>query len=81
MVLSAVAMGAATLCAPTPAEAAPSIKKAIWGPARVDGRSQFPIYRDLGVGIYQAKLDWSEIAPYRPGRPTVPADPAYRWPT
>jgi hypothetical protein len=62
------------------AEAAPSIKKAIWGPATVDGRSQFPIYRDLGVGIYQATLNWSKVAPTRPVRPRDAADPAYRWP-
>ena len=29
---------------------APSRKKAMWGPVRVDGVSQFPIYDDLGVG-------------------------------
>ena len=62
------------------AHAAPSPKKAIWGPARVDGRSQFPIYRDLGVGIYQAALNWSAIAPTRPAHPTDPNDPAYHWP-
>lgn len=62
------------------AHAAPDIKKAIWGPALVHGRSQFPIYRDLGVGIYQTALNWSQVAPTPPGRPTDPADPAYRWP-
>jgi hypothetical protein len=70
----------ATLALAPPAEAAPSPKKAMWGPARVNGRSQFPIYRDLGVGIYQAKLLWSDVAPTRPARPKNPADPAYRWP-
>jgi hypothetical protein len=78
--LVSAAVAAAILCGAAPAEAAPSLKKAIWGPARVDGRSQFPIYRDLGVGIYQAKLNWSDIAPIRPARPTDPADPAYLWP-
>ena len=62
------------------AHAAPSPKKAIWGPARVDGRSQFPVYRDLGVGLYQAALNWSSIAPTRPAHPTDPNDPAYHWP-
>lgn len=57
-----------------------SSKKSIWGPAQIDGRSQFPVYHDLGVGIYQKALDWSAIAPTRPERPTDPADPAYRWP-
>ncbi len=60
--------------------AAPSVKKAIWGPAQVNGQSQFPIYRDLGVGIYQARLVWSDVAPTRPANPTDPEDPAYRWP-
>src|SRR5215207_11088083 len=69
-----------TLHAVPTAEAAPSIKKAIWGPAKVDGRSQFPIYRDLGVGIYQTALPWNTVAPTRPAGPTDPADPAYRWP-
>jgi hypothetical protein len=41
------------------ADAAPSRKKAIWGPVRVDGVSQFPIYRDLGAGIYQMELHWN----------------------
>ena len=63
-----------------PADAAPDTKKAIWGPAQVDGRSQFPIYDDLGVGIYQAQLLWNEIAPSRPADPTDPQDPAYQWP-
>ena len=62
------------------ASAAPSVKKAIWGPAQVNGKSQFPIYRDLGVGIYQAGLNWREVAPTRPADATDPADPAYQWP-
>jgi hypothetical protein len=57
-----------------------SPKKAIWGPAQIDGRSQFPVYHDLGVGIYQRSLHWNEIAPTQPERPTDPADPAYHWP-
>lgn len=61
------------------AVAAPSQKKAIWGPARVDGVSQFPIYHDLGVGIYQAVIGWREIAASRPVHPLDPNDPAYRW--
>jgi len=62
------------------ADAAPSRKKSIWGPATVDGRSQFPIYRDLGVGIRQDRINWSAIAPTRPADPRNPFDPAYRWP-
>ena len=69
------------LCAmAVPALAVRSPKKAMWGPTRVDGVSQFPIYRDLGVGIYQTRLSWAEVAPTRPRDPRNPADPAYRWP-
>ena len=68
------------LAFPVSAEAAPSRKKAIWGPATVEGRSQFPIYRDLGVGIRQDRVNWSVVAPTRPAHPRDPLDPAYRWP-
>ena len=54
------------LALPAVAGAAPSRKKAIWGPATVNGRSQFPIYRDLGVGIWQNRINWSKVAPTRP---------------
>ena len=43
------------------ANAAPTRKKAIWGPVQVDGVSQFPIYRDLGVGIFQIRLGWDSV--------------------
>ena len=69
------------LALPAAADAKPSRKKAIWGPATVDGRSQFPIYRDLGVGIWQNVISWDSIAPTRPAHPRDPADPAYRWPS
>jgi len=78
--IGAAALLLATTPAMATAEAAPSVKKAIWGPATVEGRSQFPIYRDLGVGIYQTTLNWSKVAPRRPARPRDPADPAYHWP-
>jgi hypothetical protein len=61
------------------AEAGQSIKKSIWGPVRVNGVSQFPIYRDLGVGLYQTPLSWAGSAPARPLSPTDPGDAAYRW--
>ena len=60
--------------------AAPSIKKSIWGPVERGGSSQFPIYSDLGAGIYQYTLDWPAIAPERPASPRDPGDQAYRWP-
>src|SRR5215216_1091814 len=54
-----------TLCLTVPAAAgaAPSRKKAIWGPVTVNGKSQFPIYHDLGAGIYQIQLSWPGAAP------------------
>ena len=68
------------LALPVGANAAPSRKKSIWGPATVDGRSQFPFYRDLGVGIWQDRISWATVAPTRPAHPRDPLDPAYQWP-
>lgn len=73
----------AALCcaAATTAHAAKTtIKKSMWGPVVVDGKSQFPIYEDLGVGLYQYTLNWAEIAPTKPDDPSNFNDPAYRWP-
>jgi len=70
----------ASLGAAESAQAAPDLKKSIWGPSDVDGVSQFPIYKDLGVGLYQTGFYWSSVAPTKPKRPTDPNDPAYRWP-
>jgi hypothetical protein len=56
------------------------LNKAIWGPSRVDGRSQFPVYRSLGARIWQTHMDWSQVAPRRPGQPANPSDPGYQWP-
>src|SRR5690348_9120015 len=55
-------------------------KKGIWGPVRVNGVSQFPIYKDLGAGIYMMRMNWWWVAPSRPADPTNPNDPAYNWP-
>ena len=76
----AAVLVAACCAAPVAASAKPSIKKAIWGPAAVDGRSQFPIYADLGAGIYETNLNWNSVATSRPSQATDPGDPAYRWP-
>jgi hypothetical protein len=45
------------------------------------GFSQFPLYHDLGVGIYETTLNWAAIAPTRPRHPRDPNDPAYKWPS
>jgi hypothetical protein len=52
----------------------------MWGPVEVNGVSQFPIYRQLGVGIFQMQLPWAGTATSRPANPRDPADPAYHWP-
>jgi len=77
MFLLAVALTAPSV---VPAEAAQTSRKAIWGPISVNGRSQFPLYRDLGVGIYEVVLHWADVAPQRPAHPASPTDSAYRWP-
>ncbi|MEA2449620.1 MAG: polysaccharide biosynthesis protein PslG [Thermoleophilaceae bacterium] len=78
--LGAVALLVLAL-APATSQAAPQTsKKAIWGPAVVDGKSQFPLYKDLGVGIYQRSVAWDKTASRRPANPTDPSDPAYDWP-
>jgi hypothetical protein len=58
-----------------------TLKKSIWGPTEVDGKSLFPAYRDLGVGIFQAEVRWYRVAQERPADPTDPNDPAYVWPS
>lgn len=82
MVLRALifAVLATMLALPALADAAPSRKKAIWGPIERDGVSQFPIYADLGAGIYQYSLGWHSSNDVRPVNPRDPADPAYHWP-
>jgi hypothetical protein len=66
------------VAAPTALGADPD-KKAFWGPLTVNGSSEFPVYHQLGVGIYQMDLAWSSVAPTRPVHPTNPNDPAYHW--
>lgn len=68
--------------AQAPAGAAPqTLKKAMWGLTEHNGQSMFPIYRDLGVGIFQTQARWDQIAVSRPAQPTDPNDPAYIWPS
>ena len=74
-----LALALAVLAA-SPASAAVTRKKAMWGPIELNGVSQFPIYADLGVGIYQTQLPWATTARTRPANPRDPADPAYVWP-
>ena len=64
----------------TSAGGAQTIKKSVWGEPPRNGVSQFPMYRELGVGLYQTALAWHGVAPVRPANPTDPNDSAYRWP-
>jgi hypothetical protein len=57
-----------------------SDQKAIWGPTTVNGQSEFPVYRDLGVGIYEMGLNWAGVAPTSPRNAADPNDPSYHWP-
>src|SRR3954454_2185430 len=63
-----------------PAGASAMGLKGMWGPAFQDGRSLFPTYRALGVGVYQDVLRWNLIARRAPRHSTNPNDPRYVWP-
>src|SRR6202035_4000279 len=68
---AAVALTAALLPAMLgEAVAAAHSLKAMWGPSIRNGVSQFPIYRDLGVSIYEDDLHWNLIAHRRPRNAT-----------
>lgn len=71
--LLALAVGAA-------GASAAKLEKGFWGPTSIDGRSQFPLYKKLGVTLYQIALPWSSTAPTRPANAKDPGDPAYQWP-
>jgi hypothetical protein len=74
LMLAFVALGA------TSAHAAVTTKKAIWGPVEIDSQSQFPVYRELGAGIYQTTLNWNEVADLEPLDAKDVDDPSYEWP-
>ena len=60
--------------------AAQAFSKAIWGDVYRNGVNQFPLYHRLGVSIYEADLNWAQVAPTRPHNAKSPADRAYLWP-
>ncbi len=67
---------------PPPPPASGQGVKAIWGTINLsDGRSAFPVYKDLGVQVFQYQISWKAMAPTKPADPRDPNDPAYRWPT
>jgi hypothetical protein len=76
----ALAAGLALGALGAPAASAAKLHKGFWGPTQVNGVSQFPIYKDLRVDIYQTGISWAQVAPTRPANPRDPADPAYTWP-
>jgi hypothetical protein len=67
-------------CALGAAPATATVQKGFWGPTSIDGVSQFPIYKDLGVTMYQMPLNWASVSSARPADPRNPNDPAYHWP-
>ena len=69
----------AVLLVPASAHAAKSQKKAIWGPIELDGESQFPVYKDLGVGTYQMLLEWDKVGVLEPLDAKDPEDASYEW--
>ena len=85
--LAAIALallGASLISAVQKADAAPApqtLKKAVWGLQEHNGQSMFPIYRDLGMGIFQTQVRWDQVAATKPANPTDPTDPAYVWPS
>lgn len=85
IVLVAAAFGVAT-----PSASAASFQNAIWGPFELPVGdvncptakapcSAFPIYKELGVDVFQFQIHWDEVAPTRPQHPRDPNDPAYEW--
>lgn len=86
-------VAAAACCAAVAVFAAPAqagAVKAIWGPDEFPAGSlacadrsvpcsAFPVYRELGVDVYQFQIHWDDVAPTRPRNPRNPDDPAYEW--
>lgn len=80
---SALALGLLLLAlgvAAPGAQAGTPLEKGFWGPAQVNGVSQFPVYDDLGVTLYQTSMSWATVAPTRPANARDPKDAAYQWP-
>src|SRR5437588_563706 len=57
-----------------------AFSKAIWGDVYRHGVNQFPLYKQLGVTLYQTELRWDQVAPTRPTNAFDSNDAAYRWP-
>jgi hypothetical protein len=69
--------------------AGPGFINSIWGPIKfAPGEagcpgplrcSAIPVYKELGVEMFQYQLQWNQIAPTPPANPRDPNDPAYQW--
>ncbi|MCX6389974.1 MAG: hypothetical protein NT122_04970 [Solirubrobacterales bacterium] len=79
LLLASVSLLAAGMALTPSSEARFNPKKAIWGPSTINGKSAFPTYKRLGVGIYSIAIDWRLVARRRPKHPRDPRDPAYVW--
>lgn len=88
ILLAALLCAAAVLAFAAPARAGGL--KAIWGPTELEAGSDacpgpgepcsaFPVYKQLGVDVFQYQIHWDEVAPTRPAHPRDPDDPAYDW--
>jgi hypothetical protein len=78
--LTATVAAVALLVVGAPTAGAQTVEKAIWGPAEFNGVAQFPVYKKLGVNVFQLSVSWAATAPTQPADPRNPADPAYQWP-
>ena len=79
LLAAAVLLGALALDSPAPASA--KLLKGFWGPTHFNGKSAFPIYKDLGVNVFQIQLHWNEVAPVPPLNARDPKSVAYQWPS
>src|SRR3954454_5316511 len=77
--VAVVAIGLAVGASGASAAPKQTIKKAIWGEYQHNGVSEFPVYRDVGMGLFEPSLQWAVTAPTRPAHPRDPKDPAYVW--
>jgi hypothetical protein len=77
---SATLLALGACAAAQPAGASAMGLKGLWGPAFREGKSLFPTYRELGIGVYQDVLRWNLIARRAPLNSRDPHDPRYVWP-
>jgi hypothetical protein len=80
LLAAAVLLGAMALASPAPASA--TLLKGFWGIRQdANGKSSFPVYKDLGVNVVQIQLRWNDAAPIPPINPRDPKSAGYQWPS